>query len=101
MAEFDIKELDRAFASEKQGARAAVAAPADKEAASSAKAVMAAEASVAGVAGFCEAWAKIRPFLNMAVTAFGMVFPNQAALAKTVIRVIDKQIIPTVCGTAE
>lgn len=97
--DIDIKELDRAFASAKQGAKAA--APADKETETAFKAVMAGEASAAAVSGFCEAWAKVRPFLNMAVMAISMLFPNQAALAKTVIRVLDKQIVPKICDVTE
>lgn len=98
MADFDAKELDRAFTRAKQDTKAVSPS---KEVEASIKALMDGEAGIAGVSGFCEAWAKVRPFLNMAVNLVAMLFPNQAQLAKTVIRVIDRQLIPAVCGTPE
>lgn len=46
---------------------------------------------------FCEAWPKVKPFLNMALKGLGWFFPSQVAMAKAVITAIDTELVPVIC----
>lgn len=39
---------------------------------------------------FCEAWPKVKPFLNFVLKGFGWFFPSQVAMAKGVFAGIDE-----------
>lgn len=46
---------------------------------------------------FCEAWPRVKPFLNMALKGLGWFFPSQVAMAKAVITAIDTELVPMIC----
>lgn len=49
----------------------------------------------------CEAWPKVKPFLNMALKAFGFWFPSQVAMARALFTALDEEFFPLICKKGE
>lgn len=45
----------------------------------------------------CEAWPRVKPFLNMVLKGFGFFFPSQVAMARAVITALDQEFFPLIC----
>lgn len=45
----------------------------------------------------CEAWPKIKPFLDLAMRAFGLVFPTRVAMARALFTALDEKLFPLLC----
>lgn len=95
MAEIDVKKLNSVFAKNF----------AQKKNDLVPKAVQAQQ--IAGLAGLdvfddtvdtvCEAWPKVKPFLNMALKGMGFFFPSQVAMARAIFVALDEELFPMIC----
>lgn len=45
----------------------------------------------------CEAWPKVKPFLNMILKGYGFFFPSKVAMARAVFTALDEELFPMIC----